>query len=241
MRLDAALVARGLAPTRARAQAAIEEGRVTVNGARAAKAAQRVAAAAVVIVEQGADFVSRGALKLAAALDAFAIDVTGAVAIDLGASTGGFTDLLLRRGAARVYAIDVGHGQLDASLRGDARVIAIEGMHGRDVSTALIAEAIDLVVCDVSFISLMKALAPSLALARRGARAAALVKPQFELGREKIGKGGIVRADAADYARLRADIEAWFEAAGWSVDGWIDSPVAGGDGERELLIGATKR
>ena len=241
MRLDAALVARGLTPTRARAQAAIGEGSVTVDGATATRPAQCVAAGAIIAVAPGASYVSRGGRKLEAAIEAFGIDATGAVAIDLGASTGGFTDVLLRRGAARVYAIDVGRGQFDATLRADARVIAHEGTHGRDVDATLVSEPVDLVVCDVSFISLTKALGPSLGLARGGARAAALVKPQFELGRDKIGKGGIVRASAADYARLRADIEAWFAAQGWSAGGWIESPIAGGDGNREFLIGAIKR
>lgn len=240
-RLDRALVARGLAPTRARAQAAIAEGRVSVDGAPATRAADRVAASAVIALVEDEGYVSRGAVKLAAALDAFGVDPAGATALDLGASTGGFTQALLRRGARRVYAIDVGRGQLAPAIAADARVVSIEKTHGRDVTRALVAEALDIVVCDVSFISLTKALGPSLALARAGARAAVLVKPQFELSPDRIGKRGIARIDAAGRAALETRIEAWLDGEGWSADGWIMSPIAGGDGNQEMLVGATKR
>jgi len=240
-RLDMALVARGLAPTRARAQAAIAAGRVSVDGAVATRPSQRVAPSAAIAVMEDEGFVSRGAVKLAAALTAFGIDPEGAVAIDLGASTGGFTDVLLRRGARRVYAIDVGRGQLAPVIAADPRVVPIEKTHGRDVTAAHVGDAPDIVVCDVSFISLTKALGPSLALARPGARAAILVKPQFELSPREIGKGGLARLDADGRAALMARIAAWLGGEGWSVDGWIESPIAGGDGNVEMVVGATKR
>lgn len=241
MRLDHYLVERGAFESRARAQAAIRDGAVTVNGVVADRPAARISDGDAVRVGAGGNpYVSRGGLKLAAALDAFDVDPAQRVCLDLGASTGGFSDVLLRRGAAKVYAVDVGTGQMHQSLRGEARLVNLEATHARNLTRNLIPEAIDLVVCDVSFISLRKALPPALALCAAAADVVALIKPQFELGPEKIGKGGIVRADDEDLAGLCDDIRHWFEAAGWAPRGVIDSPIRGGDGNREFLIAATR-
>ena len=238
-RLDQALVAAGLAPSRSRAQALISEGHVTVDGARATRASMAVGPEAALEVAGGAGrWVSRGALKLAHALETFALDPTGAVALDLGASTGGFTEVLLHAGAAAVWAVDVGHGQLDATLRADPRVRLIEGLNARDL-TADHVPAPDWITADLSFISLAKALPPALDLARSGAVLVALVKPQFEVGPAFVGKGGIVR-DAAAIGRARADVAAFLAGEGWSVIGETESPITGGDGNVEYLIAAVK-
>jgi 23S rRNA (cytidine1920-2'-O)/16S rRNA (cytidine1409-2'-O)-methyltransferase len=241
LRLDQALVDRGLAPTRARARDAIRRGHVQVDGRRADKPSATVGpAAAIVISDPAAGYVSRGALKLVAALDYFGYDPTGRIALDIGASAGGFTQVLIERGAARVLAIDVGHGQLDARIAADPRVVAREGLNARDLAATDIAGPVDAIVADVSFISLKLALPPALALASSGAWGVFLVKPQFEVGRADLGKRGVVRD--AQAARRAADaIAAWLAGQpGWRVDGLIESPIAGGTGNREFLIGGRR-
>lgn len=238
-RLDQALVAAGLAPSRARAQALIAAGAVRVDGAAADRPALRVGPQAR--LELAADpmpWVSRGALKLLHALDALALSPAGAVALDLGASTGGFTEALLARGAAQVWAVDVGHGQLAPHLRADPRVRAIEGLNARDLTADHVA-APTFVVADLSFISLAKALPPALALAAPGATLVALVKPQFEVGPALVGKGGIVRDPAARAAAL-AGVRDFLAGAGWTILGETTSPIRGGDGNAEFLIAAAK-
>lgn len=237
MRLDQALVARGLAPSRARAQALIAAGVVTVNGAAAAKTAQAVDdAAAIAVAQDPCPWVGRGALKLLHALDAFALDPSGAIALDLGASTGGFTEVLLARGAAHVHAVDVGTGQLHPTLQADPRVTSHEGVNARDLPPGL-APPLDWIVADVSFISLTLALPPALAQARPGAVLVALVKPQFEAGREAVGRGGLVRDPAAlDAARAR--VRDFLSGEGWTVTHEGESPIAGGNGAKEFLIAA---
>ena len=245
-RLDLALVDRGLAPTRARARDAILRGHVSVNGRLTAKPAMTVdAEAAIAIDDPAAGYVSRGALKLIAALDRFGYSPAGRAALDLGASTGGFTQVLLERGARTVFAVDVGHGQLDARLAADPRVVSREGLNARDLTAADLGEAggsetIGAIVADVSFISLKLVLPPVLKLAAPDAWGVFLVKPQFEVGREAIGKGGIVRNSQAG-ERAAADIATFLERdMGWRVGGVILSPIDGGDGNREFLIGADR-
>jgi len=240
-RLDTVLVTRGLAPTRARARDAILRGHVTVDGAMATRPSASVEAdAAIVIDDPAAQYVSRAALKLIAGLDRFGYAPGGGVALDIGASKGGFTQVLLERGAQKVFAIDVGHGQLDPHLAADPRVFSREGVNARDLTANDIGEPVDAIVADVSFISLKLVLPPALALARNDAWGVFLVKPQFEIGREALGKGGIVR-DPQVAERAAADIAGWLEAdMGWRVNGVILSPIAGGDGNRELLIGARR-
>ncbi|MGF1544228.1 MAG: TlyA family RNA methyltransferase [Parvularculaceae bacterium] len=239
-RLDAALVARGFFASRAQAQAAIRAGRVRGDGDAATKPAARVGGGARVEVDGPAHpYVSRGGVKLAAALDAFAVDPAGAVCLDLGASTGGFTDVLLRRGARRVYAVDVGCGQLAPAIAADRRVVNLEKTHVRDVAESA-PEPASVVVADLSFIGLRKALPPALACAAPGAALCVLVKPQFEMGPAAVGKGGIVKASDADYQALTDELSAFLEAAGWASLGVIESPIAGGDGNREFLLGARR-
>jgi 23S rRNA (cytidine1920-2'-O)/16S rRNA (cytidine1409-2'-O)-methyltransferase len=241
-RLDEILVERGDFRSRARAQAAIRSGFVRVDGAVATKPGHAVRADAKIEVAGDIHpFVSRGGVKLQAALGAFDIDATRKTCLDLGASTGGFTDLLLRAGAAKIYAVDVGHGQLDVKIASDARVINLEKTHARDLSRAMVPDAVELIVCDVSFISLRKALPPALALAGPNAALVALIKPQFELGPQAIGKGGSVLAGDEEIAALIDATRAFLDDQGWQVIGVIDSPILGGDGNREHLIGAIKR
>ncbi|MCK6449605.1 MAG: TlyA family RNA methyltransferase [Alphaproteobacteria bacterium] len=240
-RLDHLLVERGLADSRSRAQAVIMAGLVTVGGKRADKAGALVAAdAAIAVKGKEHPYVSRGGLKLAAALDRFAIDPKGLVCLDIGASTGGFTDVLLRRGATRVYAVDVGHGQLAWSLRGDPRVVVLERTNARRLTRDQVPEAPGLIVCDASFIGLETVLPASLALAAPGAVVIALIKPQFEVGPGKVGKGGIVR-DPELHRQVCDRISAWLGAQpGWSVLGVAPSPIEGADGNREFLIAARR-
>lgn len=236
-RVDRLLVERGLAPSRTQAQAAIAAGNVVVADRVVVSPAEALPHDAPLAVRAPAHpYASRGGLKLAHALDRFGIDPAGAVALDLGASTGGFTDVLLKRGAARVYAVDVGRGQLAAALAADPRVVVCDGVNVRALSAAMVPEVPDIVVCDVSFISLRLALPPALDLARPGARLVALVKPQFEVGRAMVGKGGIVRDAAARSAALEA-VAGWLAARpGWRVDGVTESPVRGGGGNVEYLL-----
>jgi 23S rRNA (cytidine1920-2'-O)/16S rRNA (cytidine1409-2'-O)-methyltransferase len=236
MRLDQRLLALGLVDSRARAQALIAAGVVRVNGARADKPARKTGDDdAVAVTENPCPWVSRAALKLVHALDAFGLVPSGE-ALDVGASTGGFTEVLLARGAARVHALDVGHGQLHASLQRDPRVRNLEGINARAIPPGLIP-AVDWIVSDVSFIGLEKALPGPMALARPGARLVALIKPQFEAGPGAVGKGGVLRNPALT-AEIRARIAAFLAASGWSVTHEGESPITGGDGNREYLIAA---
>jgi 23S rRNA (cytidine1920-2'-O)/16S rRNA (cytidine1409-2'-O)-methyltransferase len=190
---------------------------------------------------RGKDYpwVSRGGIKLEHGLSHFGFDVTGAVALDVGSSTGGFTDVLLSRGAARVYAVDVGTNQLAWKLRQDPRVIVHEQTNARSLDASIVPEPVDLVVCDASFISVAKVLEAPLKLARRGAKLVALIKPQFEAGREEVGKGGVVR-DRAVHERVCANAQAWVQSQGWAVLGVTPSPITGPEGNVEFLLGAEK-
>lgn len=239
-RADLLLVARGLVPSRARAQAEIAAGHVTSEGRVIAKAGELLSDDAPLVLEDACPYVSRGGLKLAHALDHFKIDVAGKTALDLGASTGGFCDVLIQSGAAKIYAVDVGHGQLHEKIKADKRVVALEGTDARALNSALVPEAPVLVTADLSFIALEKALQPALSLAASGAVLIALVKPQFEAGRGAVGKGGIVRDPAARAEALERVI-AWVNAhEDWTVIGTTDSPIPGGDGNAEYLIAARK-
>lgn len=239
-RADQILVDRGLAESRTRAQALIMAGLVFAGDRKVEKPGQPLAPDAAIEV-RGRDhpWVSRGGIKLAHALDHFGWDVTGAVAIDVGSSTGGFTDVLLTRGAARVYAVDSGTNQLAWKLRQDPRVVVHEQTSARILTPAHIPEPIDLVVCDASFIGLAKVLEVPLGFTRPGARLAALIKPQFEAGRAEVGKGGVVR-DPAVHARVCDAVAAWLTASGWDVAGITTSPITGPEGNVEFLIGATR-
>ena len=232
-RLDQLLVDSGLAATRSRAADLVRRGAVSVEGAKALKPGTLVRRDAVLVVDRFASpYVSRGGLKLAAALDAFGFSPDGRVALDLGASTGGFTDVLLERGAAKVYAIDVGRDQLDKTLR----VVMLEATDARRLDTSFINEPVQAIVADVSFISLTLVLPVAFSLAAPGAWLVALVKPQFEAGREGVGKGGIVR-DPAKRNEAVTKIREFIEKSGWTVSGEIASPIIGGSGNEEFLIG----
>lgn len=238
-RIDLLLVERGLFDSRARARAAIEAGLVTVNGRTVAKPSEAVEADAEITAQAAHPWVGRGGLKLDHALTLWPVAVEGRSVVDVGASTGGFTQVCLTRGAARVYAVDVGTGQLHATVAGDPRVVELSGTDARALDATLVPEAPGLIVTDVSFISLAKALPAALALCTPGAELVALVKPQFEVGRGAVGKGGIVK-DAALQEKALADVAAWLQASGWRVLQTADSPVAGGDGNREFLLWARK-
>jgi 23S rRNA (cytidine1920-2'-O)/16S rRNA (cytidine1409-2'-O)-methyltransferase len=240
-RLDALLVERGLVETRNKAQSLIMAGLVW-SGDRRLEKPGMVLPEETQIEVRGRDhpWVSRGGLKLVRALDHFSIDPGGAVALDVGASTGGFTDVLLARGAARVYAVDVGYGQLAAKLRTDPRVVLLERVNARNLTRTQIPEPIDLVVCDASFIGLEVVLPAPLALAAERARLVALIKPQFEVGKGKVGKGGVVR-DPGLRREVCDRIVAWLDKqAGWRVEGLIESPILGADGNQEFLVCARK-
>ena len=238
-RADLFLVERGYAASRTEARRAIEAGTVRIGGTQLLKPSQLVPEDAEITYSAAHNYVSRGAVKLAAALDAFQLSPGGNICLDIGASTGGFTQLLLERGARRVYAVDVGQGQLHASLRGDPRIVAMEQCNARDLSADRIGEQIDAIVADVSFISLKLALPPALALARSDTWLVVLVKPQFEVGRANIGKGGIVRDSRARESALRAIVDL-LPTLGWSVTGAMESPILGGSGNREYLLAARK-
>lgn len=233
-RLDKLLLERGLAETRSKALGLIMSGSVAVDGRPVTKAGIEVPDGAQVEVKHALPYVSRGGLKLAAALDAFRIDPAGMVAVDVGASTGGFTDVMLQRGAVRVYALDVGHGQLHYRLRGDPRVINIEGVNARTIAPGLIPELCDLATFDVSFISLRLVIPPILAFLKPDAPLVALVKPQFEAGRTLVKKG-IVR-DENVIAEVLASMEAFVQGIGLSVGGSIQSPIKGTKGNQEYLM-----
>ena len=237
-RADRLLVERGLFESRAKAQAAIAAGLVTVNGVPVGKASDEIATDAEVQAAREHPWVSRGGVKLAAALDHFRIDPKGRVCLDVGASTGGFTQVLLARGAKRIYAVDVGREQLHASLRGRAEVTSIEETDIRTLSPALLPEPPDLIAADVSFISLKLVLPAALALARHPAYLLALIKPQFEAGRTHLKKG--ITRDPQVHAAVCEDMAAFVAGLGWSVLGVIPSPITGGDGNREFFIGARR-
>jgi 23S rRNA (cytidine1920-2'-O)/16S rRNA (cytidine1409-2'-O)-methyltransferase len=239
-RADQLLVSRGLAESRTRAQALILAGSVFSGDKRVAKAGDLLAEDAPLEVK-GRDhpWVSRGGVKLDHGLSHFGFDVAGAVALDIGSSTGGFTDVLLSRGAAKVYAVDVGTNQLAWKLRQDPRVIVHEQTNARHLDASIVPEPVDVVVCDASFIGLSKVLGPALALARPGAKLVALVKPQFEAGREEVGKGGVVR-DPLVHRRVCDEAGQWVGSQGWSVLGVTESPITGPEGNVEFLLGAVK-
>ncbi len=240
-RADLALVERGLVDSRARAQALILAGKVFSGEKRIEKAGDAVAADAPLALRgQDHPWVSRGGIKLAHAIAHFGLSPEGRVGLDIGASTGGFTDVLLKGGAARVYAVDVGHGQLDWGLRNDPRVVVLERTNARHLTAEQVPEPPGAVVCDASFIGLRTVLPAALALAAPGAWAVALIKPQFEAGPERVGKGGVVR-DPAVHQEVCATIRAWWEALpGWRVLGIEPSPITGPEGNREFLIAAIR-
>jgi len=238
IRADQLLVEQGLAESRTRAQALVLAGLVYHGDRRVEKSGQSFPADALLTVK-GRDhpWVSRGGVKLAHAIDHFGIDVTGKIAMDVGASTGGFTDVLLTNGAAKIYAVDVGHGQLAWKLRSDSRVVVLERTNARHLTEAEISDPVDLVVCDASFISLMKVLETPLTLARPDARLVALIKPQFEAGPGEVGKGGVVR-DPAVHVRVCDEVCRWLEEQGRPPIGVIESPIRGPEGNVEFLVSA---
>lgn len=238
LRADQLLVDRGLAETRTKAQALILAGLVFSGERKIDKAGQSLPEDAPLEVRgRGHPWVSRGGIKLAHALDEFGWDVTGAVALDVGSSTGGFTDVLLQRGASKVFAVDVGTNQLAWKLRQDPRVIVHEQTNARYLTDAIVTEPIDIIVCDASFISLAKVLDKALDFAKPGGRLLALVKPQFEAQREEIGKGGVVK-DPAVHDRVCQAAISWAQSRGWTVEGITRSPITGPEGNVEFLLAA---
>ena len=239
-RIDHLLVERGLAESRARAQALVMAGLVFAGETRVDKPGQQVRDDLAIEV-RGRDhpWVGRGGVKLAHAIEHFGVDPKGAVAMDVGSSTGGFTEVLLAHGATHVFAVDVGTNQLAWKLRQDPRVIVHEQTNARNLTAEIIPEPVDIVVCDASFIGLSKVLPAALGLAKSGAKLVALVKPQFEAGREEVGKGGVVR-DEAVHRRVCDEAAAWVGSQAWRVLGVTQSPITGPEGNREFLLGATK-
>jgi 23S rRNA (cytidine1920-2'-O)/16S rRNA (cytidine1409-2'-O)-methyltransferase len=234
-RLDREIETRGLLPSRARARDAVLRGTVTVNGEVATKPHQMVGPTDKIVLDDPAGrYVSRAALKLSAGLDGGGIDVAGKVCLDVGASTGGFAQVLVERGAAKVYAVDVGHGQLHPSISALPQIVAMEGVNAKDLTREMIAEPVSLLVCDISFVSVTKVLAAPLALCAPDAEAVVLFKPQFEAGREHVGKGGIVRDESAIAAALESVIQFMTEQ-GFSLCASIPSPIEGGDGNKETV------
>jgi len=254
IRLDHAMVQAGLVESRSRAQIIIKAGGVCVDGKIVRKTAMMVEEVALIeIVGEVCPYVSRGGLKLARALEHFNIEVKDKICLDLGASTGGFCDVLLRAGAAKIYAVDVGQRQLHPKILVNPLVVNLEKTHAKDITRDLVPETIDLFVCDVSFISLKKALsslicqscddphiASSTSLIKSDGVIVALIKPQFEVGRERIGRGGIVKSGPDEIAALLEDIATWFQGNGFATMPIIDSPILGGDGNKEYLICAQK-
>ncbi|MBD76889.1 MAG: TlyA family rRNA (cytidine-2'-O)-methyltransferase [Citromicrobium sp.] len=240
MRVDQVLVARGLAESRARAQALVMAGLVFAGETKIAKPGQPIAEDAALEV-RGRDhpWVSRGGMKLAHALDAFDLDPAGAIAMDIGSSTGGFTDVLLQRGAQRVFAVDSGTNQLAWKLRQDERVTVLEQTSARILTRDEIDAECNWVVCDASFIGMAKVLERPLELAAPRCRLVSLIKPQFEVGREEVGKGGVVR-DPALHERVCAEVRKWLESGGWQVQGIVESPITGPKGNVEFLISAER-
>lgn len=240
-RVDLALVFRGQMPSRAQAQLAIRQGRISIGPRIVTRSSDMIDdAELIVVVEENQSWASRGGLKLAHALAYFALLPAGRTCLDIGASTGGFTDVLLAHHARKVYAVDVGHNQLSVRLRNDPRVHSMEGINARNLASCAISPTIEALVCDVSFIGLRLALPAGLALCTKGAFAIALIKPQFEAGPAAVGKGGIVR-DPAIRRRVCETIQSWWTTLpGWHVRGITDSPITGGDGNHEFLIAAEK-
>jgi 23S rRNA (cytidine1920-2'-O)/16S rRNA (cytidine1409-2'-O)-methyltransferase len=238
MRIDRLLVERGLFESRAKAQAAIAAGRVTANGVVIGRPSVEVASDAVLRAEPAHPYLSRGGVKLAAALDQFRFDPKGCICLDVGASTGGFTQVLLARKALRVYAVDVGHGQLHPSLRTHPSVISLEGTDVRRLDTASLPATFDFITVDVSFVPLALVLPAALGLARSGAHLVALIKPQFEAGRRAVKKG-IVR-DRTMHAAVCESVSTFVRSLGWRVAGLMPSPILGGDGNREFLLGSVR-
>jgi len=240
-RLDVALVERGLVDTRAKAQALIMAGKVFCDTRRLDKPGQQIVDDMALRVRgQDHPWVSRGGLKLAKALEIFGIDAFGLVCLDIGASTGGFTNVLLTHEAKQIYAVDVGHGQLAWKLRSDPRVAVLERQNARYLTEHEIPEPPDLIVCDASFIGLEVVLPASLALTRPGAKLIALIKPQFEVGKDRVGKGGVVR-DPALHREVCSRVESWLNALpGWRVLGITESPITGPEGNKEFLIAAVR-
>ena len=240
VRADQLLVDRGLAESRTRAQALILAGIVFLGDRKVEKAGQQVSEDAVLDV-RGRDhpWVSRGGIKLAHALEHFGWDVSGAVAIDVGSSTGGFTDVLLTNGATKVFAVDSGTNQLAWKLRNDPRVVVHEQTSARILTDREITEAIDLIVCDASFIGLSKVLERPMTFTKAGAGLIALIKPQFEAGRDEVGKGGVVR-DAQVHQRVCTNVQSWLTGMGWAVEGVTESPIKGPEGNIEFLVAARK-
>ena len=241
IRVDQALVDRGLAESRTRAQALVLAGLVFSGEAKIAKSGQTIASDAPLDV-RGRDhpWVSRGGVKLAHAIDHFALDPAGVTAMDIGSSTGGFTDVLLQKGATHVFAVDSGTNQLAWKLRQDPRVTVLEQTSARLLTPAHIDRPASWVVCDASFIGLRKVLEVPLSLANRPTRLVALIKPQFEVGRTEVGKGGVVR-DPALHARVCAEVEQWLLQEGWEIQGVVQSPITGPEGNVEFLISAVHR
>ena len=244
MRLDQYLVKHGHFESRNRAQEAVKTGRVKVNGQRVIKAGFKVAEGAEVTAKHVHPYVSRGGLKLLGALKTFVVNPAGKVCLDIGASTGGFTDVLLKGGASHVYAVDVGHGQLHASLQGRDDVTMMEQTDARDLREVDFLKRPDMIVCDASFISLSKLLGPSLAIPKAGGQLITLVKPQFEVGPNGVGKGGIVGSEVEALQAL-SDVSAWVSTQGWHVEATCESSIKGGSrgghGNKEFLLYAVKQ
>lgn len=238
IRIDQLLVERGLAESRTRAQALVMAGHVMLGDTKALKPGQQVAADAEIVVK-GSDhpWVSRGGIKLAHALTEFGIEVADMVAMDVGSSTGGFTDVLLTNGATKVYAVDSGTNQLAWKLRQDERVIVHEQTSARILTEAHIPESVDIIVCDASFIGLAKVLERPLSFAKPGAQLVALIKPQFEAGRDEVGKGGVVRNEAM-HERVCDEVQKWLVEKGWTIQGLTTSPITGPQGNVEFLVWA---
>jgi 23S rRNA (cytidine1920-2'-O)/16S rRNA (cytidine1409-2'-O)-methyltransferase len=239
VRADVLLVRRGLFESRAKAQAAIAAGGVRADGMTVSRPSQMLDEAADIVAAPAHPWVGRGALKLDHALGLWPVEVAGRVVLDVGASTGGFTEVCLARGAARVYAVDVGHGQLHPSLAGDPRVVDLPGTDARVLDATFVPQSPSLIVTDVSFISLTKALPAAIELAAPGADLVALVKPQFEVGPGGLGKGGLVRDPAARQAAVET-VVAWLEGRGWRVKATAESPILGGEGAIEHLLWAVQ-
>jgi 23S rRNA (cytidine1920-2'-O)/16S rRNA (cytidine1409-2'-O)-methyltransferase len=238
-RADIFLVAQGFAETRAEAQAAIRAGRVCADGEQVVKLSQPLRSGMKIKYERAHPYVSRGGVKLAAALKKFGYSAAGRVCLDVGASTGGFTQVLLQDGALRVYAVEVGHNQLSRKLVSDPRLVSLEGLNARDLSQAPIHEPIDAIVADVSFISLKLVLPSSFSRTSKRSWAVLLVKPQFEVGRDYVGKGGIVKSKEARVT-VANDMTAWMKDQGWLVEGIMQSPITGADGNQEYLLAARR-
>ncbi len=239
MRADIYLTEHGYYESRARAQAAIKAGLVTVNGKALKKPSDKIFAGVVIKAGQEHPWVSRGGVKLSYALDIFGIAVTDKICLDVGASTGGFTDVLIQNGARHVYAVDVGHGQFHKYLQGHAKITAMEGQDARDLKPSHFTHPPELIVCDASFISATKVLTVPLSLAKQGADVMTLVKPQFEVGKSGIGRGGIVKSEALALEALSA-VKTWMAAQGWQVLGIDISPIKGGSGNIEYVLHARK-